>query len=238
MNDNQVFIKYRIIRNTEKDNKGITYFVSVISNNETDDLKWLDTELHSDPIIPCEIERKAEQALKRRLRRKEKYQNRDVIFKRDNEKENAISGIEDVGFQWHTTRKSSWDEKLQELNAFLLHAQYRVKHPEYRLCEDLEIIPTPLKSVKPILVQFEGIPYGTDLIRRQDLMKIFHFTDTTLDTWKKKHILVSRAGTNREVFYFVSHINKAFEKRFNSQKPSDKKWYKTIYDRLKHFQNI
>lgn len=238
MDDNQLVITYGITRNTDTNNQRITYFIYIIPEENTENLDWLHPVLYSDPIIPCEIEAKAEQTLTRHIRKNPKYQHRDIIFKRNNKGRYAISGIEDIGFEWHTTRKSTWHEKTQELLAFVLHAQYNIKHPKDRICSDLEIIPYPLTSSKPILVQFKGKPDGADLISRQKMMGILHASDTSLDTWHNEHKLVARAGIKGAKFYFVSHINKAFEKLFYSKKEEDKNWYARRYDTLKHFSMI
>ena len=238
MNDNQIIITYGIARNTSSENQRITYFVYTIPEENTENLDWLRTVLYSDPIIPCEIEAKAEQALIRHLRKNPKYQKRDIIFKRNNQGRHAISGIEDIDFQWHTTRQSSWEEKTQELEKFLLHAQYNIKHTQNRICSDLEMIPDPLTSTKPVLVQFKGKPAGADLISRQKMIDILHASDTSLDTWHNNHMLVARAGIKPNKFYFVSHINKSFEKMFYSKKKEYKDWYARRYYKLKHFSDI
>lgn len=238
MNDKQIIITYGIARNTSKEYPKITYCVYIISEENTEKLDWLHTVLYSDPIIPCEIEARAEQALTRHLRKNPKYQHRNIIFRRNNQGRNAISGIEDIGFEWHTTRKNSWEEKTQELEKFLLYAQYNIKHPQNRICSDLEIIPDPLTSVKPVLVQFKGKPGGADLISRQKMMDILHASDTSLDTWHNNHILVARAGIKPNKFYFVSHINKSFEKLFYSKKKEYKDWYARRYYKLKYFSDI
>lgn len=235
MDDNQVVITYVVTRNTDTENQRITYFIEIISEKDMEYLRRLHIVLYSDPIIPCEIEAKAEQALNRHLRKNSKYQHRDIIFKRDNRGSNAISGIEDVGFEWYTTRKSTKEEKIQELGKFLLYVQYRFKqYPSYMLCKTLNIIPNPLTSEKPVLIQFEPTPINANLITRDMLKEILHVGNTSLDIWKKKHILVSRAGYGRNVFYYVSHINQAFEKRFTSNTPEDKRWYKKLYKILKY----
>lgn len=234
--DNQVIIRYSIIRNTDINKPRITYFVRVIPEENTEDLYGFYIVLYSDPIIPCEIEIKAEQALKRQLRKHGKYQNSEIIFKRDNKKGNAISGIEDIGFEWHVTRKSNWDEKSQELDRFFLYVQYRFKeNPSYMVCKTLKIKPCPLKSERPVLIQFETEPIYANLITRDILKKTLLVENTSLNEWKKKHILVSRAGYGRKVFYYVAHINQAFEKRFESTKPEDKRWYKKLYKHLRYY---
>lgn len=235
MNDNQIIITYGIARNTSSENQRITYFVYTIPEENTENLDWLHTVLYSDPIIPCEIEAKAEQALTRHLRKNPRYQKRDIIFKRNNHGRHAISGIEDVGFEWRTTRQSTQEEKEQELYKFLLHVQYHFKeYPTYSVCETLNIIPNPLTSTTPVLIQFETRPIYAHLITRDMLKKTLHVENTSLDEWKKKHILVSRGGYGIYVFYYVLHINQAFEKRFSSNDPTDKRWYKRLYKTLKH----
>lgn len=238
MNDNQIIITYGIARNTSSENQRITYFVYTIPEENTENLDWLHPVLYTDPIIPCEIEAKAEQALTRHLRKNPKYQHRNIIFKRNNQGKHAISGIEDVDFQWHTTRQSSWEEKTQELEKFLLHVQYHITDStcRYRLCSDLEIIPTPLTSVKPVLIQFKGVPEGRDLVRRQYMIKFFGLSRTTLDTWKREKILVSDIGTKKEAFYRVSKINESFQKQFYSKKLEDKKRYKKFYKFFKYYR--
>lgn len=236
MNDNQIIITYGIARNTSSENQRITYFVYTIPEENTENLDWLHTVLYSDPIIPCEIEAKAEQALTRHLRKHKKYQHREIIFKRNNHGEHAISGIENVGFEWRTTRKSSWRDKVLELDTFFLYIQYHFKeNPSYRVCKTLEIIPKPLTSETPVLVQFKGIPDLRDLVKRETLKETLHVKDTSLNEWKRKHILVSRAGYRTRVFYYVSHINQAFAKRFSSKKPTDKRWYRKTYKNLRFY---
>lgn len=235
MDDNQIIITYGIVRNTCSENQRITYFVYTIPEENTENFDWLHTVLYSDPIIPCEIEAKAEQALTRHLRKNPKYLHRDIIFKRNNQGRHAISGIEDVDFQWHTTRKSTQQEKTQELDTFLFYVQYNLKkYPTYSVCENLNIIPNPLTSETPVLIKFEPEPICANLITRDMLKTTLCVGNTSLDVWKKKHILVSRAGYGRRVFYYVSHINQAFEKRFNSKAPADKRWYKKLYKILKY----
>ena len=236
MADNQIIITYGIARNTSTNNQRITYFIYIIPEENTENFDWLHPVLYTDPIIPCEIEAKAEQALTRHLRKHKKYQHREIIFKRNNHDKHAISGIEDVGFEWHTTRQSTRGAKIQELDNFLFYVQYHLQDdPRYRIPKSLTIIPHPLTSETPVLIQFEPEPFYADLITRDMLKEILHVENTSLDTWKRKHILVSRAGYGRRVFYYVSHINQAFEKRFNSNNPTDKRWYKKLYKHLKYY---
>lgn len=235
MDDNQIIITYGIARNTDTNNQRITYFIYIIPEENTENLDWLHPVLYTDPIIPCEIEEKAEQALTRHLRKNPKYQHRDIIFKRNSQDRHAISGIEDIGFEWHTTRKSTPKEKIQELDKFLFYVQYRFKeYPKYSVCESLNIIPNPLTSETPVLIQFKPKPIYANLTTRDMLKKTLCVGNTSLDVWKRKHILVSRAGYRKRVFYYVSHINQAFEKRFSSEDPRDKRWYNKLYKTLKH----
>ncbi len=236
MDDTQIIITYIIKRNInpEKGKERITYYIYAASEKDPEELDWLHPVLYSDPIIPCEIEARAEQALLRHLRKNPKYQKCDITFKRDRHGRYAISGIENVGFKWHTTRESNWRDKVRELDAFL-YAQYPFKeNPLYRVCESLKIIPNPLTSEIPVLVQFEGNPDGADLVKRETLKETLHVENTSLNEWKRKHILVSRAGYKTRVFYYVSHINQAFAKRFSSKNPTDKRWYKKLYKTLKY----